>query len=319
MGSATVSIIIPVLNAAHWLQDTLDSALAQTWPDTEIIVVDDGSTDNSLEIAHSNESERLTVLSQQNRGAAAARNAGLRVAQGDFIQFLDADDLLDPRKIEVQVGRLLLEGGRDCVASGSWAMFNGSIDDVAVSPEPLWKDMGPAEWLCALFRREGMMPIHAWLFPRKVLDSAGSWDERLTLNDDREYSCRAVLNAVKVIFCPESVSYYRRGVLSSLSSTRSEAAWTSAFLASEQCVQMLLDIDKSEKTRSACAMEYFGLILSMYPAYPDLRKTIEKRIAALQLRRFVPSFADPVSRGMALVLGWKAVLMIRYVLHRARS
>src|SRR5262249_55624005 len=87
MTSPLVSILMPVYNAELWLAAAVRSALAQTWPRTEIIVVDDGSTDRSLALLGEFESPAVKVLSQPNAGAAAARNAALREAQGEFIQY----------------------------------------------------------------------------------------------------------------------------------------------------------------------------------------------------------------------------------------
>ena len=98
-----VSILIPAYNAETWLNVTLRSALAQTWPRTEVIVVDDGSRDRTLEVAKAFERGSVKVVSQPNMGAPAARNAAFQLAQGDYIQWLDADDLLDPDKISAQM------------------------------------------------------------------------------------------------------------------------------------------------------------------------------------------------------------------------
>ncbi len=94
-----VSIVVPCFNAEAFLADALDSALAQTWPHTEIVVVDDGSSDRSVEVARS--FDDVTVLTGPNAGPSAARNRGIAAARGARLQFLDADDLLLPRKIEL--------------------------------------------------------------------------------------------------------------------------------------------------------------------------------------------------------------------------
>lgn len=91
-----VSILIPAYNAAPWLAATVRSAEAQTWSPIEIIVIDDGSTDNTLAVAHTLASDRVAIHTQPNRGASAARNHALRLARGEYIQFLDADDLIAP-------------------------------------------------------------------------------------------------------------------------------------------------------------------------------------------------------------------------------
>src|SRR5438876_760555 len=103
-----VSILIPAYNAEEWIADTIRSAIGQTCPRKEIIVVDDGSSDRTAEVAQRFASKEVTVVSIQNQGAAAARNHALRLSQGDYIQWLDADDLLAPDKVERQLA--LLEG-----------------------------------------------------------------------------------------------------------------------------------------------------------------------------------------------------------------
>src|SRR5262249_57060076 len=98
-----VSILTPAYNAAEWIADTLESAVAQTWPRKEIIVVDDGSRDRTLSIAQRFVSRGVKVLSKANAGAAAARNTALSISHGDYIQWLDADDLLAPDKVASQI------------------------------------------------------------------------------------------------------------------------------------------------------------------------------------------------------------------------
>src|SRR5690349_12910162 len=102
---ALVSILIPAFNAERWLGETIESALNQTWPSKEIIIVDDGSADDTLRVARSFASSTVKVISQENSGACAARNRALAEAQGDFVQWLDADDLLAPDKIARQLER----------------------------------------------------------------------------------------------------------------------------------------------------------------------------------------------------------------------
>src|SRR5438132_1122109 len=95
-----VSILIPVYNAEAFVAEAIQSALDQTWPAKEVIAVDDGSTDRSPEILEGF-GGRVKIIEQENRGASAARNRALNQAQGEFIQFLDADDLLSPDKLEI--------------------------------------------------------------------------------------------------------------------------------------------------------------------------------------------------------------------------
>src|SRR5271154_3546532 len=101
-----VSILIPAYNAETWISDSLRSAIAQTWERKEIIVVDDGSTDQTLTVARQFESDQLKVVTQKNQGAAATRNSAFSLCRGDYIQYLDADDLMAPDKIVRQMDAL---------------------------------------------------------------------------------------------------------------------------------------------------------------------------------------------------------------------
>jgi glycosyltransferase involved in cell wall biosynthesis len=100
-----ISVVIPAYNAEKYLAEALESVRAQTFSDYEILVIDDGSTDRTAEIASSYDG--VLFLTQNNRGAAAARNAGIRAARGAYVAFLDADDTWLPSKLEKQAARLL--------------------------------------------------------------------------------------------------------------------------------------------------------------------------------------------------------------------
>lgn len=114
-----VSILIPAFNSQDWIADTLRSSLAQTWQRKEIIVVDDGSTDQTLAIARQFESDCVCILTQENQGAAAARNKAFSISQGDYIQWLDADDLLAPDKIAKQMETLDQRAGKRMLISSA--------------------------------------------------------------------------------------------------------------------------------------------------------------------------------------------------------
>src|SRR5438445_296546 len=118
---------MPAYNAAPWIAESLNSALAQTWPNTELVVVDDGSKDKTVSAVKQFLGPRVRLITQENQGQSAAENTALRAAQGDFIQYLDADDLLSPDKIERQMKRLIEEPG--CIASGEWGRFYSTPDD----------------------------------------------------------------------------------------------------------------------------------------------------------------------------------------------
>jgi glycosyltransferase involved in cell wall biosynthesis len=222
-GSSTVSdlvsILIPAYNAEQWIRETIRSALDQTWPNTEIIVVDDGSSDNTLKMARAFESGIVKVITQQNRGACGARNRALEVAQGSYIQWLDADDLLAPDKISQQ-----LKGSNNGLTSqvlltSAFGKFLFRHRKAKFEPNALWQDLAPQDWILTKFMKHVWMNPTSWLVSRKLTDMAGPWDERLSGSgdDDGEYICRIVSVSEKVKFVREAKCYYRRGGPGSLS------------------------------------------------------------------------------------------------------
>lgn len=305
-----VSIIIPCHNAAPWIEETIRSALAQTHANREIIVIDDGSTDDSLRRARSFERLGVRVVTQRNAGASAARNHGLRLATGDFIQFLDADDLLAEDKIQRQVEALTAER-ETCIASCPWGRFETDPRSAKFVEEPNWRLPDPISWLCHNFAGRGMMPPVAWLTPVALLHRAGAWDERLSLNDDGEYFCRALLASKKILFCPDARAYYRSNLETSLSRQASRRAWESALLSHDLCTRHLLAAEASPKTRRACADLFQRLVFAIHPKHPDIMKICDGRIRSLGGSELKPG-GGIIFRTVASVGGWRFARRLQY-------
>jgi glycosyltransferase involved in cell wall biosynthesis len=270
-----VSILIPAHNASPWLADTLRSALAQTWPQLEIIVIDDGSTDDTLAVARSFACPQLRVVTQPNRGASAARNHALRLACGDYIQFLDADDLLAPDKIARQLERLAGRGDR-ALASASWARFENDPASAVFGPYPNARDLAGVEFLQINFETLSMMHPAAWLAPRALLDHAGPWDETLSLNDDGEYFARVALASERILFCDGARTYYRSNLSGSLSRRKDSRALASLHRSVELTLRHLLAADRSPRTLAAAAFAWKWTAFELYPGRPDLSRAAEQ-------------------------------------------
>lgn len=298
-----VSIIIPCYNASRWLGETLDSAFAQTWSNKEIILVDDGSTDASLAIARRYEPRGLRVLTQPNRGASAARNTGLAAARGDFIQFLDSDDLLAPDKIAQQI-LLFADGSRTRLSSGTWLRFHSRIEDAVAKPMPNWRDLTGVEFLQLHFETSGMMQPAAWLAPRPLLDRAGPWNESLSLNDDGEYFARVMLAADRIVFCSAARTYYRSNIPGSLSGRKNRSALESLYLSIDLTLSALLAADRSPRTLAAAAYAWKWMAFELYPGAPDLSRRAEANSRQLggSRRPFPGSGRFQLA---ASVLGWR--------------
>lgn len=303
MTAPLVSVIIPCYNAGRWIVDTLESALAQTHAPLEIVVVDDGSTDESLTLARRFLPRGIQVVSQPNRGASAARNHGLLFARGDYLQFLDADDLLAPSKIAAQVAALQ-RAGNASLASGAWGRFTDSPANTSFTPTANWRDLSGVEFLQLHYEQILMMHPAAWLAPRSLLERAGPWDESLSLNDDGEYFARVALAADRLVFCPGARSYYRSALAGSLSRRRDRRALESYFRSVELTTGHLAAADSSPRTRAALAYAWKWLAFEVYPDAPDLSR------AALQRSRKLGGSPRPFPAGRAFqclsrIFGWR--------------
>jgi glycosyltransferase involved in cell wall biosynthesis len=281
----------------------LESCLAQTWAAREVIVVNDGSRDDSLAVARRFESRGVRVLDQANRGASAARNAGLRAASGDFIQFLDADDLLAPDKLEQQVG-FCAEHPSVQLVSGAWARFEAAPAEADFTPQGNWRDLGGVEFLQLFFETGAMMHPAAWLARRALLDAAGPWDETLSLNDDGEYFARVMLRAGQIHFCGGARSYYRSNLGGSLSGRKDGRSLGSLYRSFELELDYLAAADASPRTRAALAHGWKWLAFELYPGRPDLADAAERRARALGWSRR-PFPAGGRFQLAARFLGWR--------------
>ena len=303
MSTPLVSVLIPCYNATAWLEATLASVRAQTWRPYEIILVDDGSTDGSAELAARLAGPDLKIVHQPNAGQCAAFNHALRVAQGDYFEYLDADDLLAPEKISVQMRRLAaLPSG--WVAAGEWARFYRSPDDAVFQSEPVWRDLAPVDWLVTSWSGGGMMHGSAWLVPRNVAVAAGSWDERLSLINDFDYFTRVLLNSQGVAFCPGARTFYRSSIGNSLSQSTSRRAWESAFLSTKLGTDALLARENGPRTQLASAINLQRFAYSAYPFAPDLVAQAEQWIR--ELGGCDLAFGGgPVFQWLRRICGWK--------------
>jgi glycosyltransferase involved in cell wall biosynthesis len=300
---ALVSIIIPCNNAAPWLAQTLESALAQTWPEKEIFLIDDGSTDRSLEIACSFEARGVRVLRQSNRGAAAARNAGLAVARGDYLQFLDADDLLTPDKISSQV-QLLGTRAPDELGSCRWGRFVSDPADVKFVDDAVFRDFLPMDYMIAHAGEKRMMHPAAWLVPRAVSERAGPWNETLSLNDDGEYFARVVLASQAIAFSTTGASLYRSQVPGSLSRRSDRPALESLFHSVELTAGHMRRIEDSPRVLQALANCWQYLEYETYLLAPDIGQRAAREVKALGGSTVRPEMGSK-QQMLAYLVGWR--------------
>lgn len=326
-----VSIIIPAYNTGPYLEPTIRSALDQTWPHTEVIVVDDGSTDGSLDVARRFEGPRLRVVTQQNRGSCAARNAGVHAARGEYLQFLDHDDLLAPDKLAKQFELWKPGVSRRTLFMGEIIRFydtpDGTRHEIAPGSDyhpaflhtyPEFHSLPARDWLLRWWTQRLEVTPLAWLIPRELMAAAGPWEERyLSRLDDYEFLTRLLLAADDLVLTPGSRSYFRTMVAGSMSSAaqnQSARAFQGQLFALNLCCDHLLAAEDSARTRTACASL---LMHYSYEAYPEhLAETDAAENRARSLRAPLPPCpGGRFVRTIAPLLGWRRA---KWLQHRAR-
>lgn len=248
-----VSILIPAYNAGRWIHETLRSVTGQTWPRKEVILVDDGSTDDTLGIAKRFESPTVKVVSQKNSGGGLARNKALSLAQGDYIQYLDHDDMLAPDKVERQLAGASSEGFASTLLSGSFSTFFYCTERARPVHNAMCQDLLPVEFFIHKLNDEGAwLQIGAYLFSRPLIEKAGPWYERQSTDDDGNYVDRVVMACERIHFVTEARSYWRIGNTRSAGHRDTKPMHEAAFHTTVQSIQQLLSLERSDRTRAAC-------------------------------------------------------------------
>jgi glycosyltransferase involved in cell wall biosynthesis len=285
-----VSILIPAFNAEKWIADAIGSAMTQSWPNKEVIVVDDGSRDETLSIARACASREVKVVSQTNQGAAAARNQAYAVCQGDYIQWLDADDLLGPDKIAKQMETLECGTGPRTLLSSAWGTFMYRPYKARFSPTPLWCDLSPVDWL---IRKMGGQNSHmqtaTWLVSRELTEATGPWNTQLHVDDDGEYFCRALLASNGTKFVREAHVLYRNSDGSRVSFIgHSDRKMAALFVSMQLHIHYLRTLEDSDRVRAACVNYLQTHLPNLYPERLDLVEKAAQLAASLGGRLQLP-------------------------------
>jgi glycosyltransferase involved in cell wall biosynthesis len=282
-----VSILMTAYNAENTIGYSLESAIAQTWQRKEIIVVDDGSTDGTAEIVR--QFKNVKLLSTQNHGQSGAQNNAFPLSQGDYIQYLDADDLLAPDKIERQLVALKEWDGRRVLLSSPWARFYHRIRNARFVRNSLWQDLSPVEWLLRKMGENIHMQTGTWLVSRELAKAAGPWNTRLHYDQDGEYFCRVLLASEGTRFVPGTGIYYRASGGNQISFVGdSDNKKDSLLLSMKLHVQYLCSLEDSERTRNACLRYLQTWYRNFYPERPDLVQETQQLAAKVGGRLEIP-------------------------------
>jgi len=192
-----ISVIVPCYNAERYVDVAIRSILQQDWPNLEVIVVDDGSTDGSADVVRAFDS-RVRLLSQKNAGVASARNAGIASASGDWIAFLDADDVWLPGKLRAQWSSLRAESAAGARMSyTAWAVWVSSepvpdsedIERLTGAEQNAWD--GPSGWIYPELLADCVVWTSTVLVHRSVLREVGGFETALRIGEDYDLWLRA--------------------------------------------------------------------------------------------------------------------------------
>jgi glycosyltransferase involved in cell wall biosynthesis len=241
-----VSIIIPCYNAEAYVADAIESALAQTHRPVEVIVVDDGSTDRSLDVMRSF-AGRICWMTGPNRGACAARNRGLEAARGDVLQFLDADDLMHPEKLERQLPVLLAD--EKCIAFCLQDVVSLNPERVPAVP---WNRRDACDD-AVVFMLRGDVQTAAAIHHRRAVTAVGGFREHLPGAQDRDFHLRLALAGQHFRLVPQTLLTIRRRTGSISTSNAAEIERQRGIIAQEVYEQLTVTGALSDHRAAECA------------------------------------------------------------------
>ena len=222
-----ISIIIPSYNRENLLSETLDSVMEQTYTNWECIVIDDRSTDstNAILKEYSDRDNRFIVISkplEMKQGASVSKNLGLQLARGEYIQFLDSDDILAENKLEKQFEALKKENEKVisvCITSNFKERNDAIILDFDRKDYQNFKNS--EEYFEIISEIGGYYAPESFLISKGLIDFSGHWNENLTLNDDGEFFFRIIYNSYKIVFINDTYVRHRQSTGDNLSTLNS--------------------------------------------------------------------------------------------------
>ncbi|MDN3584420.1 glycosyltransferase family 2 protein [Mucilaginibacter flavus] len=306
-----VSVCVPAYNCGLYIADTLRCLCAQSYQNIEIIVVNDGSDDDTVDRANAIKDSRIRLLDIPNRGAAGARNMAYEHSSGDFIVFFDADDIVGPDFISTQLQTALQ--WPDCIVVSAWGRFYTDTGlDFKLCEEPLSTPHTLEEWIITnWYNSQHNTPPGRLFLPRSIVEQAGPWNEQLTLNDDFEFFTRVALHAKMIVPAPSALYYYRSGV-NGLSSQKTDEAYMSLFRSMQLSFEHAITVyGKNEKVRRSCANLWQAYIYEVYPRLKQQRIFAKQQIKALGGADFAYP-AGGLTRLLIRLAGWRIIKHLKH-------
>ncbi len=303
-----------------FLKETIESVVNQSYPNVEIIIIDDGSTDGSLEYLKLLNLSNLIIKSNKGKGACAARNYGFELSTGAYIQFLDADDLLSTNKLEKQVKDLEELPKRVSMCS-TVHFYNDPSNGKIVDRPFLYSTEQPHQFLLHLYGGNGkdhnMLQTSAWLIPRAIIEKAGPWDETLAKDQDGEFFCRVVVNSEGLIYQPEVLNYYRKhiggqNIANQKQENHIESQLEALFSKSKQ----FKGLEETPAYKKAMALQYKLIAINAFPEFKKLSNKAMKLSTEFGDSDFLPVLGGKIIEFIKHEFGWKVAKSLSYWIHK---
>lgn len=309
-----ISVCIPAYNCERYIQQTIASICNQTYTNIEIIIVNNGSTDDTLALLQNIHDHRIQIINITNVGASRARNIAYQHAKGEHIIFFDADDYIQPEFISQQVNKL--DNRDDVIVLSGWGRFyNDDLNTFKADNTPNG-EMTFKQWINLYWYHCNPMtnPGRA-IIPKVIIEKAGLWNESLSLNDDLEFFTRLFSNTSTIVFNSGAIFYYRSGV-GGLSGKTGDMANESLYQSIRLSVNKVVsEYGPDISILKSCANMWKSYIYITYPFYPDHLQLAYAEIKKLSK----PEFKFPSSgytRLLTGILGWKAAKTIKLTINK---
>jgi len=326
MNGPLVSVLIPAFNAENYIADCIDSVIQQSWKNIEIIIIDDGSTENTCKVINRFlRDNRVKAFSQRRSGLSSTRNSLISHATGKFIQLLDADDMLGRDKIKSQVE--ILQNNCNSIAVSETIHFNDGTNhlldgvregfDIAITQNPF-------EFLIRLWGgNDGIFHmVHpaSWLIPKKIIDDIGLWNLKLRKDIDGEFLARVVLNSRRIHALPHVSMYYRKypnnRKKANITSDNSYEAYQSVYLSIKLKMEHLRKYTNDKRISRCVGIMLMNLAISSYPSHKDISQLCIRDIVDLGVSIRCPIMGGTPIEVIKKTFGWKLAKRLQLTYRR---
>lgn len=307
-----VSVLIPLYNAEQYIEDTIIRLKKQTYPNIEVIIVDDHSTDKSLKIAQKYVSEQVHVYVNPKKGGNSARNYAFLQSRGEYVKFIDADDFCSDNMIKSQMERILSEGTRQTVVFSPVRMYYPD-GQLFVPPRGIDRDYVPSiELLLDIWRGKGFNCPHCHLMHRSLVNKVNGWNENIIKNQDGEFFARIYAAADKALAVDSEYAVWWQtgsGVSTQMSLRAIESVCETHCIISD----LIYSYRNDEETRKICGRFIGAYVFFNYPLIKPLLPQIETYCEKTNTVLYFPK-QRRISILKAL-LGWKiaAIIINKYL------